>query len=630
MARGLLLFERVVAPVKSLLSPKAMRRYALAFTAYSMVLTSFPLSVVAASATPAEKFAALSDRFMKDCLALSPSTASQMGYHKHLDPDTGKTIVLDELLDDMSLESMEKQREFYGSWRKRFHDETPLATLGPEDAADWQLLDDQIALQMLELDDIQNYRHNPTVVVEMIGSSIFRTLSEDYAPKDVRLGHALSRADKIPVLLEQVKQYLSDVPPIFITTAIEENEGNVDLIENTLAKEIPAGSAQRKDYDRVAPRALKALKDFSKWLQDDLAKRECHPSWCLGKDLYNKKFKLVMEVEVTPEQVLDDAEQQLRDVRADMLRLALPMHKQMYPDHDDHSNLKGTERENLIVGEVLQRISDEHTTRDHLQAAIEADLASIIQFIKDHKIVSLSARDNLKVVPTPLFERGVLSVAAFHNAPPLNPQSQAEYWVTPIEPSVAEKTAESKLREYNNYTLKWLSIHEALPGHYVQFEHLNDLQPERRRLLRSLFSNGAYVEGWAEYIAQVMMDEGFLNNDPKFRLVMRKIRLRVLSNAILDIKMQTKGMTDAQAMDLMTKQAFQTQAEADGKLKRAKLSSTQLPTYWVGLSQWLAFRKKYQEKLGDKFNLMQFHNMALDEGPLPVPAVEKLLFMKAR
>jgi uncharacterized protein (DUF885 family) len=137
------------------------------------------------------------------------------------------------------------------------------------------------------------------------------------------------------------------------------------------------------------------------------------------------------------------------------------------------------------------------------------------------------------------------------------------------------------------------------------------------------------VEGWAEYIAQVMMDEGFLNNDPRFRLEMRKIRLRLLANAILDIKMQTMGMADEQAMDLMTKDTFQTQAEAQGKLVRAKLSSTQLPTYYVGLREWLAFRERYQAAAGQDFDMLKFHDAALDEGPLPVPVTEKLMMPTA-
>jgi uncharacterized protein (DUF885 family) len=586
-------------------------------------------AVQPSGSSPAQKFAELSDQFMKDSLALSPTSASAAGYHKHVDPKTGKTIELDALLDDMSLEAMAEQRAFYQQWRERFRNETPVSTLDAQDSADWQLIDDQIGLNLLEFDKIQNYRHNPTVPVELIGNALFLPLTQDYAPFDVRVGHVLSRVSAIPRLLTQVKRYLGDSDPIFITTAIQENDGNIDLIENTIASEIPTGSPLKAEYDKVAPPAIAALKDFSQWLQNDLAKRPSHMSWRLGKEFYDQKFKLVMETDVTPEQVLADAEEGLRSVRAEMLDLALPMHAKMYPDHTDHSDLAIHERQNLIITEVLRKISDEHPRPDQLQQTIEAELESIKQFIREKKIVSLGTRDNLKVIPTPPFERGIYSVAGFHSAPPLEPQAEAEYWVTPIDPKMPADKVESKLREYNNYTLYWLSIHEALPGHYVQFEHLNNIQPERRRLLRALFANGAYVEGWAEYIAQVMMDEGFLNNDPRFRMVMRKIRLRVLANAILDVKMQTMGMTDDQAMDLMTKDAFQTQAEAEGKLVRAKLSSTQLPTYFVGLREWLAFRKKYQVEAGKNFDMLKFHDLVLDQGPLPVPVVERLVMPTA-
>jgi uncharacterized protein (DUF885 family) len=572
-----------------------------------------------------EKFAELSDRFLKDSLALSPTSASSAGYHKHLDPKTGKTIDLDAQLDDMSLEAFARERAFYAGWRERFRTETPLASLGPQDAADWQLIDDQIGLSLLEFDKIQNYRHHPTVPVELIGNAIFLPLSQTYAPKDVRVAQVLSRIQQIPRLLDQVKGYLTDADPIFVQTAIQENDGNIDLIQTTVAGEIAPGSPLKAEYDKVAPPAIAALKDFSKWLQDDLGKRPSKLDWRLGKDLYDQKFKLVMETDVTPEQVLASAEQELKDVRAEMLRLALPMHAQMYPDHGAHSDLTGRDRENKIISEVLEKISDDHPQRDHLQQAIETDIEMIKQFIRDKKIVSLSDRDNLRVIPTPPFMRGIYSVAGFQSAPPLEPKAEAQYWVTPIDPSLPADKAESKLREYNSWVLKWLTLHEALPGHYIQFEHLNSLQPERRRLLRSIYSNGAYVEGWAEYGAQVMMDEGFTGNDPRFRLEMRKIRLRVLANAILDIRMQTMGMTDAQAMDLMTKDAFQTQAEADGKLTRAKLSSTQLPTYYVGLHEWLAFRQRYQAAAGKNFDMLKFHDAVLDEGPLPVPVVEKLL-----
>ncbi len=595
------------------------------FTIMLSPLSSAHAEAATPNSAASAKFAELSDQFMKDSLALSPTNASTAGYHNHLDKKTGKTAELDAMIDDMSLQFIERESNFYREWRKRFHEETPVATLSPEDAADWHLIDDQIGLNLLEFDKIQNYRHNPTVAVELIGNALFLPLTQNYAPQDVRLGHVLSRIRQIPRLLDQVKQYLSDVDPIFTSTAIEENDGNIDLVQNTVAQQIPANSKLKAEYDQVAPPAVAALKQFSEWLKTNFSQQPANRSWRLGKEFYDQKFRLVMETSVTPEQVLADAEQGLQSVREEMLQLALPMHKQMYPDHPDHSGLNSHDRENLIIREVLNKISDDHPRRDQLQAAIEADLDSITRFIREKKIVSLNTRDNLKVIPTPMFMRGIFSVAGFHSAPPLEPLAEAEYWVTPIDPKMPDDKAESKLREYNKFTLNWLTIHEALPGHYIQFEHLNNIQPERRRLLRTLYANGAYVEGWAEYIAQVMMDEGYMNNDPRFRLVMRKIRLRLLANAILDVKMQTMGMTDQQAMDLMTKDAFQTQAEAEGKLTRAKLSSTQLPTYFVGLREWLEFRKKYQDATGKNFDMQKFHDRALDEGPLPVPIVEQLV-----
>ncbi len=566
---------------------------------------------------------------MKDSLALSPVSASQAGYHIHVDPKTGDKIALDGELDDLSLKAMDGQREFYSSWRARFRTETPLATLDPQDAADWQLIDDQIGLNLLEFDRIQNYRHNPTVPVELIGNALFLPLTQAYASHEVRLSQVLSRVRQIPRLLDQVKAYLSDADPIFISTAVAENDGNIDLIQNEIAKEIPAGSALKGEYDQVAPIAIASLKNFSAWLKDDLGKRPSRLTWRLGKEFYDQKFRLVMETDITPEALLADAESELKDVRAEMLGLASPMHAQMFPSHGDHSDLTGRDRENQIIGEVLQEISDDHPRPDQLQQTIQSDLAGIIAFIREKKIVTLSSRDNLKVIPTPLFMRGIYSVAGFHSAPPLEPHAEAEYWVTPIDPNAPAAATESRLREYNNFTLQWLSLHEGLPGHYVQAEHANNIQPESRRLLRAIFGNGAYVEGWAEYGAQVMMDEGFLNNDPRFRMMMRKIRLRLLANTILDIRMQTMGMTDEQAMELMTKDAFQTQAEAEGKLLRAKLSSTQLPTYYVGFREWSAVRKEYQAKAGSKFDMLKFHDLVLDQGALPVPVVGKLVMPTA-
>jgi uncharacterized protein (DUF885 family) len=580
------------------------------------------------SAEANAKFAHLSEEFIHETLALSPSTASQAGYHLHVDPKTGKTIALDALLDDVSSAGMAEQRRVYAQWRERFRTETPLASLGVEDAADWQLIDDQIALNLLEFDRIQNYKHNPTIYVELLGGALFQPLTDEYAAKDVRLGHILSRVAETPRFLDQARSELVDADPIFIKVAVEENDGNIDLIQNTIAPAIPAGTKLKGQFDQVAPQAIEALKTFSRWLQDDLAKRKTDRSWRLGKEIYAEKFRLVMETPITPDQVLADAEGELKKTRAEMLQIALPLHKQYFPDHDDHTSLSPQERENKVISEVLQKISEDRPKRDDLMQTVKDDLAGIRQFIIDKKIVSLKSRDNLKVIPTPPFMRGIYSVAGFHSAPPLDPNAEAQYWVTPIDPKTPDDKAESKLREYNNWVLKWLTIHEALPGHYVQAEHANEIQPVTRRLVRSLYGNGAYVEGWAEYIAQVMMQQGFADNDPRYRISYLKIWLRAVGNTILDVRMQTMNMTDDQAMSFMMNDAFQTRAEAEGKLQRAKLSSTQLPTYYVGTSEWWRLRRTYEAARGKDFTLAEFHDRALDQGALPVPWLGNILLPK--
>jgi uncharacterized protein (DUF885 family) len=579
------------------------------------------------SAQSGGKFSKLEDQFVKASLALSPVNASQAGYHKHVDK-SGRTIRLDAQLDDVGAEGIAAQAKFYRQWRDRFRKEAPVSSLNAEDAADYRLIDDQIALNLLEFDTIQNYKHNPTVYVELLGNGLFLPLSQEYDSKEARLSDVVSRIAQIPRFLGQAKSQLQDSDPVFISTALDENDGNAGLLDS-IGNDVQSSPDIKARYEQVAPAAKKAVAEFSEWLKNDLGKRATdNRSWRLGPQWYAQKFHFVMETSIEPAQLLKDAEMRLTEVRAEMLQIALPLYKDMYPGQDDDSNLPAHERENKIITAVLDKISVEQPQRGELIEAVKADLDAIKQFIREKKIVALSSRENLKVIPTPEFMRGIYSVAGFHNPPPLEPTAEAQYWVTPIDPKLPDAKAESKLREYNNYTLKWLTMHEALPGHYIQFEHADDVEPVSRRLVRSLFGNGAYVEGWAEYICDVMTEAGYLDNNPKFRLMRLKVSLRSMVNTILDIRMQTMNMSDQEALDLMMKDAFQTQAEAEGKLLRAKLSSTQLPTYFVGTRQWWALRKKYQAAKGSAFNMEEFHNRALDQGPLPLEYLETIILPK--
>jgi uncharacterized protein (DUF885 family) len=278
-----------------------------------------------------------------------------------------------------------------------------------------------------------------------------------------------------------------------------------------------------------------------------------------------------------------------------------------------------------IIREVLGKISERHTARENYFKDAERDLAEVRAFVHAKGLLTLPQGDNLKVIETPAFMRGIYSVGGFNPAPAMQPDLGAFYWLTPIPAEWPAERIESRLREYNFYGLKLLTIHEAIPGHYVQFEYANRVQPPDRQLLRSIYSNGPYVEGWAVYATEAVLDAGYLDNDPHLRLTFLKQQLRMIANTILDVKLHTMNMTDEQALDLMMQQCFQEKEEAEGKLQRAKLSSVQLPTYFTGWKQWWRIRKAVEEKQGSGFRLADFHERALRAGAIAMPALERAL-----
>jgi uncharacterized protein (DUF885 family) len=320
--------------------------------------------------------------------------------------------------------------------------------------------------------------------------------------------------------------------------------------------------------------------------------------------------------------VLEAAEADLAGVRARMLELAGPLHQNWFPQHGAHAD------PNVAIQEVLGHIALRHAQPQTYIAEAKRDLEDARMFVRTHGLLALPARENLQVIETPRFLRGIYAVGGFVPAPALEPRLGAFYWITPIPPEWPAQRKESKLREYNFYKLNLLTLHEAVPGHYVQAEYANDIEPSSRRLLRAVFGNTPYIEGWAQYVTQAMLDAGYLDNSPELRLTFRKEELRVLANAILDIRLHTRGMTGQQALALMTGQTFQEIEEATAKLQRAQLSSCQLPAYYVGWRDWLRVRDQVHQALGEDFDLAEFHQGALNEGAVPLSVLGRLLAAK--
>lgn len=549
----------------------------------------------ASNAKPAptgDQFEQLVDDFVLGTLALSPTSATSFGYHVH------HGVSLDDMLDDFSPAGIAASRNLLHDIEARIA-RLDAAPLDAEQRADIDIMQGALGASHLELDEIQSYRHNPTTYVELLGNGLYTPYVLQYAPTPERYRHIINRIGKVPELIRQAEANLQDSPEVWNRVAREENTGNIGLIDITLRADCP--TEERMRYDQAAAAAIAALHGFNHWLENNLADK---PSdWRLGKELYAKKFRLVLATGKTPEALLAEAEADLVKTRAEIARLAAPK----------------------AVEQALADVARQHATAATFMPSAKQALITATAFVKSKDLLTLPPNANLEVIETPVFMRGLYSVGGFNPAPALEPKLGAFFWVTPIPGEWPQSRVDSKLREYNDSGIQHLTVHEAMPGHYVQGEYANEIQPRSRRLLRNIFGNGPYVEGWAVYSQQLMAEQGYLGDTPGYRLTLQKQLLRVLANTILDVRLQTMGMTDQQALDLMTQNTYQEMEEATAKLQRAKLSSCQLPTYYAGYKGWLAVREHSQAKHGAAFSLKEFHESALRQGAVPLPVLDRLL-----
>ncbi|HCC57949.1 MAG TPA: hypothetical protein DEQ47_11955 [Solibacterales bacterium] len=577
------------------------------------------LTLVLAAATllagctpkPKAELAPLLEEFIYTTLSFSPSAATGQGYHVH----HGRK--LDDELDDFSFPALQRQMKFYADFHKRL-EQIDRTRLSSEDRADLDIIEGQIALALFDLGLIHSPQHNPTVYVEALGNALFNPYVLEYAPPAERFRSIIARLRQVPHYVDVAHGSLRAVPPAWMDVAVEENDGNIALIDGALRGAAPA--ELKTEYDEAAAPALDALRAFNRFLKSELPKRQIGhlPSWRLGAEHYRMKFRFALGTDRTPEDVLRQARADLETVRVRMRGIAMPLHAQWYPTHGE------TDAE-TVIREVLQRISDKRSTPASYLEDARHDLEEARQFVTAKNLLTLPSNANLKVIPTPEFVRGVYSVGGFNPAPPLEPRLGAFYWVTPIPPDWPAARVESKLREYNFYKLKLLTMHEAVPGHYVQGEFANAVQPSSRRVLRAVYGNTPYVEGWAEYATQMMLDEGLLDHSPELRLTFLKEELRVIANAIIDIRLQMDQMSEAEVAPFLESKTFQEHEEATQKLRRAQLTSAQLPAYLVGWRDWMRVRGEYRARKGAGYRLHDFNDAALREGAVPLPVLGRLL-----
>lgn len=593
----------------------------------ALVLAAAPLLAATASARAQASdsaltgFPALARDFVYTSLAFSPASATQAGLHDWTDPYTGRPAHLDSLLDSYSPAAIAKQRAYFEGVEARLR-AMSRTRLDAQTQADYDVVANAAGFALFALTRERFHERKPQLYAEDLGNTLFANISLEYASKSVRAADLAARVSRVPEFLAVARQNLKATNEVYTRVALEETDGVISLVKG-LGTDFTRGTPSQARYARVAPSAVAALEGYERFVRDTLPRRGTI-DWRMGPALFGEKWKYSLQVSLTPDQVLRIAEDSMRTTRKAMLALARPLHDKWFPTHKHTGD--STAVLNAIVSETLAHIGGEHANRDSLLQAAKGDVATLEHVVRDRRIISIDSFPNLRVIPTPEFMRGVYGVAGAVFAPPLNPALATFYWVTPIPSSWTAERADSKLREYNSYKMLDITMHEGVPGHVAQGAYANLLTPDWRRLLRSVYSNTPYVEGWAVYAEHVMMYDAHVDGGDaaKMRLTDLKGMLRIYANAILDIRLQTRNMPGDSAVAFMMRDAFQERPEAEAKLQRAQLDYVQLNAYFAGVEDWTRLRQEVQKREGSGFNLCRYHDTVLLYGALPVPVIRRL------
>ena len=561
-----------------------------------------------ALASPADnRFQALTRRWLEGWLRLQPVSATQTGDHR-----------FDHEIDDMSAEGRARQLAL---WRSLLDELAKIhrTKLSRDNQVDAAILESQLRYAIWDGEVMQSWAWDAQVWSGLAGQALYGLMAREFAPLPVRLRAATARMRKVPALLAQMRDSIvpARVPPIHATTVASQNGGIMEIVDAMILPQAAALDAGDQAALKSAADALRqAVAAHQVWLDKTLV-AQARGDFRIGATLFDQKLVFALNSTLSRGEIRSQAQAAVKKTRAlmyDVARQALAgkMASSDMPDDPD------TATQQKVIQAALDIAYADRPARDAVVATAKRTLAQATDFVRARALITLPDAP-VDVILMPKFQQGV-AVAYCDSPGPLDHGMKTFYAVSPIPDDWTQGQTDSFLREYNNRGIADISVHEAMPGHYVQLWHSNKCPS----LVRAVLGSGSFVEGWAVYAENLMAVEGFYDHDPLYRLVQLKVYLRTITNALLDQGIHCDGMSEADAMTLMVQTAFQEKSEASGKWTRARLSSTQLSTYFVGSSEHFAMRARAQQAGG--FALKAYHDKVLSYGSAPARYVGRLMF----
>jgi uncharacterized protein (DUF885 family) len=545
------------------------------------------------------RFNQIADEYLKGYYSFNPTEATAAGLHEY-----------DTKLETRSSEAVAREVRRLRDTVLMLNQINPSA-LTEEARLDYLVLLSHARSQLLELQEIRMWRRDPNVYNRLTSASIDNILKRNYAPIEQRLTAVMAREHEIERLLSEARANLDSPPRIYTEMAISQVKGSLDYFSRVVPQMIERAGGQRlnaarkSEFEASNNNVIKALQGFNEWLERDLLPRSLG-NFAIGEENFRRKLLYDEMVETPIAQLIAEGERELRRTQEEMRLLA----EEIAPGHG--------------IQFALRSLGRDHPTADGLVGDTRAELDRIRAFVRTNNIMTPPASENLRVAETPEYDRSnsfasMDSPGAFERV-----ATEAYFYVTPPDAQWDERKREEHLSFYNRYALPVIVMHEVYPGHYYQYL---DLKRSPSRVRTALASN-SFVEGWAHYSEQMMLDEGFGGNNPKLRMAQLNLALLRLCRYLVGLRMHTQGMSYEQGVDFFMREGYQERVNAEREARRGTVDPTYL-VYTLGKMQILKLREEYRARLGASFRLGEFHDRLLSYGMPPLKIIRLAMLGEA-
>jgi uncharacterized protein (DUF885 family) len=560
------------------------------------------------AATPADaRFDHFKDQFILDLWRQNPDYAASAGFHKY----DSLLVIPDEAARRSDAAFVAKNLGVLAGFG--------LDSLSANNQIDYRLLGNELRSARWYADTLRAWQWNPATY--NLGASVGDLLNSRHYPLARRLRNISDKIAGAGAYYAAAKANITGPTREHAELAVQQNEGGLAVFGPALADSVRKSSLNAAEKQLLTQRiagAQKAVQGYLDFLKKDVLAGKEFRSFRIGKALFDRKFALDIQSRYSASEVLALAQKHKADLLHDMGQRAA----RLFPKYCAGQPVPKDTLQ--LIRQVIDKLTLKHAPREGFVDAVKRQIPTLTKFVNDHKLLTQDPSKPLVVRETPLYMRGSGAGASVSAPGPYDKQANTYYNVEPLPATWTAAQAESYLREYNDYTLQILNIHEAIPGHYTQLVYAN----RSPSLVKSIFGNGAMVEGWAVYSERMMLEAGYGQNSDEIWLLWDKWNMRSTLNAVVDNLIQTQNASEKDVVALLKGAGFQEEAEARNKWHRATLSQVQLSSYFTGYTEIVALRDEVKQKQGEHFSVKNFNEQFLGFGSAPVKYIRELMLRR--